>query len=65
MNLNQTTPRWALEAHIALLEEALAEYAHRYGMTERARAAFRAGAPKRMDGGAEALDDGEAPGQET
>lgn len=31
------------DARVALLEEALAEYAARYGLTERARALFRKG----------------------
>jgi hypothetical protein len=34
------------EARIARLEEALAEYALHYGLTERARALFREAAPK-------------------
>lgn len=54
----------ALEARMTLLEEALAEYAHLYGLTERARVAFRAVSPKRMDGEAEALDNSRAPGRE-
>lgn len=44
-----------LQARIAVLESALAEYAHSYGLTEGARAAFRAAASDRMDGEAESL----------
>ena len=40
----------ALQARIAVLESALAEYAHSCGLTEGARAAFRAAASDRMDG---------------
>jgi hypothetical protein len=62
--MDNTTGCRAFQGRIALLEDALAEYAHRYGLTERARAAFRAASPIRVNGKAEALDKGGAPGRE-
>ena len=56
--MTNTAARAQAEARIVLLEEALAEYAMRYGLTERARALFREGA---LSSRQETRADGPAP----